>query len=530
MDEVKRLNYFTSQFLEEGDFKDEQAYHRNLRRLHNQSLHTWGVASGLMLNQVSGNPKQLAITPGVAIDNQGREIVLPDNPPPGNIDLASVSAAVPSVTVAISYQEFPTSPYRDTTNFRRVTERPKIIIYDSGVSQTDSEGQRWEFTTISAPTDGSVIVLGRVTLQSGNVVSIDTSVRRLASAIIAADAIDSSKIAPGAITTDRIANNAVGTAQLAAGAVTNDRLAAAVQQQISAPILSINNLTTDATSRNISLTGTNAINITAPAGGKTITIGETHSGETTNPHQTTATQIDTQGGTNRIVARINAGTGVISDARIDTTIARAAAVNARFDPATGHSHDGADSRRIAPTNLAGVNPTVTAANLNTLTTGATSDASSLHVHSTIPTQTGIYHIPMAPLRITPTTGTPQEFEANLTTITARTGVAALGRIPLLFPNRIQTTRLVIVTSVSVAGTTFQLSVQIQLVPSNGNSISSITPPISITSAGVTERPVSHSVDLSSGFYWLVLTMQTPASGGNLLINQLFIDYTFNRLF
>ena len=47
MADIKRLNYFTSQFLQAKDFQDERAYHLGMRRLHNQRLHSWGVVYGL---------------------------------------------------------------------------------------------------------------------------------------------------------------------------------------------------------------------------------------------------------------------------------------------------------------------------------------------------------------------------------------------------------------------------------------------------------------------------------------------------
>lgn len=527
MDEVKRLNYFNSQFLIDKDFNDEQAYHRNLRYLRNRLANSWGIATGLQINPVIGNPRQLSITPGVAIDSQGREIILPDNPAPASIDLTP-AGAVTSITVAIAYQDFldPADIYRDNKNYVRISERPKILIFGSATNQVITE--RLEFRTGNAPTDGSVVPLANVTIQSGGV-SIDPSGRKSITAVIAPGAIDASKIAPSTITTDRIAPNAIDVTRLADGAVTNTKLAAAVQAQINAPILSLNNVTPDAT-RNINLVANNAIVVTPDSTNKNITIGESHSSRTDNPHQTTAAQIDTQGGTNRIVTQINAGTGTINAPRVDTAIARVADVNARFDPATGHNHDGANSRKIAPTNLEGVGATVSATNLNTLTAASGSDASSLHFHATIPTQTGTYHIPMAPLK----NGTSPEFVSTITNITAPSGIQAVGRIPLLLPNGAQLTQFTIDTSTTVAtGNTFNLSVQIQLVPSvTGGAITNIfTNPISVSAPSTRSVQLNHSVTNFTGTYWLVLTMLTPASAATgMVITGLFINYTLNRLF
>src|ERR1700722_5947982 len=74
MSEVKRLNYFNHQFLDEKDFKDEQAYHIQMRRPHNRVLYRWGIAEGLTARH-HGEPS-VTVEPGVAFDSEGREIGL----------------------------------------------------------------------------------------------------------------------------------------------------------------------------------------------------------------------------------------------------------------------------------------------------------------------------------------------------------------------------------------------------------------------------------------------------------------------
>ena len=71
---VKRVNYFTHQFLREKDFKDEQAYHIDALRRHNRHLHPWGVVSGLEVEQQGEH--EIVVQPGYAIDKEGREIWL----------------------------------------------------------------------------------------------------------------------------------------------------------------------------------------------------------------------------------------------------------------------------------------------------------------------------------------------------------------------------------------------------------------------------------------------------------------------
>jgi len=72
---TERVQFFDGQRLFASDLQDLEQFNREMRRLHNQSLHQPGVASGYA---VSGNrdDRQVTIQPGYAIDAMGREIVL----------------------------------------------------------------------------------------------------------------------------------------------------------------------------------------------------------------------------------------------------------------------------------------------------------------------------------------------------------------------------------------------------------------------------------------------------------------------
>ena len=165
--EVKRLNYFNTQFLQEADFQDEQAYHISLRRFHNRAIHVWGIIEGLDISPTGD--KEISVAPGVAIDKLGREIVLSPSSPLKSYSLSPFTAnAVVFLTLAYDNDtdEKDRNPSGDTAKFIRVTERPKL-----------------EATTTKPSDDGTVIVLGQVTLDgSGNVTptKIDLSSRRLA--------------------------------------------------------------------------------------------------------------------------------------------------------------------------------------------------------------------------------------------------------------------------------------------------------------------------------------------------------------
>jgi hypothetical protein len=67
------VRYFDRQFLRPEYFETEQAYHVAMHRRHNISLHTWGIVSGLVVQE---DENSLFVQPGFAIDGYGREIIL----------------------------------------------------------------------------------------------------------------------------------------------------------------------------------------------------------------------------------------------------------------------------------------------------------------------------------------------------------------------------------------------------------------------------------------------------------------------
>lgn len=149
---TKRMNYFDHQFLRVDDFRDEQAYHQGMRRAHNRMLHTPGVAHGLA---VEDRDSTLTVSPGVALDGQGREIVLDGGAqlevPP---ELAGKTA-----WVTIAYGERPIDPTTETgvAGDRRWEEVPALRL------------------DATAPSDPETrLVLGRVTIDtSGSVAAVD---------------------------------------------------------------------------------------------------------------------------------------------------------------------------------------------------------------------------------------------------------------------------------------------------------------------------------------------------------------------
>ena len=70
-----RLNYYSGQLLSAEDFQDEQAYFLKKQRLINRCRYGWGIVCGL---NVSLHSNAVRVDPGLALDCQGNEIVVPE--------------------------------------------------------------------------------------------------------------------------------------------------------------------------------------------------------------------------------------------------------------------------------------------------------------------------------------------------------------------------------------------------------------------------------------------------------------------
>src|SRR5215204_115787 len=123
-DQIKRLNYFKHQFLRASDFIDVQKYHLDMRRRHNRLLHTWGIAgSGLKVTFAQG-ATAVSVSPGMAVDSQGREIVLTEDM---TVELGGLAAGA-AAFITISYGEKQTDATNETgaEGNTRWTEAPQL--------------------------------------------------------------------------------------------------------------------------------------------------------------------------------------------------------------------------------------------------------------------------------------------------------------------------------------------------------------------------------------------------------------------
>jgi hypothetical protein len=72
---LERIQFFNGQRLFASDLQTLEAFNREMRWLHNQSLHQPGVGSGYAVHGDVGD-REVTIAPGYALDSLGREIIL----------------------------------------------------------------------------------------------------------------------------------------------------------------------------------------------------------------------------------------------------------------------------------------------------------------------------------------------------------------------------------------------------------------------------------------------------------------------
>jgi hypothetical protein len=126
MTDIKRVNYYDHQFLHAEDFIDEQKYHLEMRRRHNQNLHTFGIVWGLDVKSESDGT--VSVTAGEAIDRNGREMIFAGD----RLQLKAAAEGAESY-ITINYAEVDSDRTEETggAGFTRKTEKPVVAPADT---------------------------------------------------------------------------------------------------------------------------------------------------------------------------------------------------------------------------------------------------------------------------------------------------------------------------------------------------------------------------------------------------------------
>jgi hypothetical protein len=130
---LERINFFKGFFTTADDWQKAQEYHIEKSKFHNRYLHIPGVVSEGNSLKVTAASQGTAVivTPGYAIDGEGRDLYLPELPP---IPFIPSKYHPPStVYVTIKYDEEPVSKRTDPSNpdytgYAFIKERPFVDI------------------------------------------------------------------------------------------------------------------------------------------------------------------------------------------------------------------------------------------------------------------------------------------------------------------------------------------------------------------------------------------------------------------
>lgn len=152
--ELKRIQFFNGQRLTAGDMTELQRANRELRWLHNRSLHGWGVGTGYAVAGEKGDTS-VTVAPGYALDCMGREIILTE----------AAMRTVPAIagnadgTPATFYL---TVTYKDDTDQTVAERRPGVCTPAGTVRLT--EGPLISWREPKDITDGMDIILARASV------------------------------------------------------------------------------------------------------------------------------------------------------------------------------------------------------------------------------------------------------------------------------------------------------------------------------------------------------------------------------
>lgn len=122
-----RVRYFGGMYLCTDDFQTEQTYNVYARQLLNSGIFSPGVIEGLKVTyDRDASPWQVSVSPGRALDNEGRLLVLADSV---RIDVGAMVKG-PAYWIVISYNELDKTAQPIDEKSTRTIEKPNVDLVD----------------------------------------------------------------------------------------------------------------------------------------------------------------------------------------------------------------------------------------------------------------------------------------------------------------------------------------------------------------------------------------------------------------
>jgi hypothetical protein len=152
---LERIAFFHGQRLTARDLTEVQRSHRELRWLHNRSLHAWGIGTGFAVKGERGG-SVVDVAPGFGVDCRGREI----------ISTESQDVTVPAVAGDANGGEaiyYLVAVYQDDKD-QSIAERRPVVCLPEGTVRLMEE-PRIEWRTPEKLTEGMELILAQAWIQ-----------------------------------------------------------------------------------------------------------------------------------------------------------------------------------------------------------------------------------------------------------------------------------------------------------------------------------------------------------------------------
>jgi hypothetical protein len=154
---LDRPEFFDGQQLLASDLAEVQRYHRELRWLHNRSLHGWGIAFGY---SVTGDrrARSVKLQPGYALDCLGRDLILSE-------EISMPVPAVSSGSDGAAAEYYLTVSYAEDSNLTPQS-RAGVCNTSGAVRRPEKPVIRWQDPNDTDPASryrhGLDIILGTI--------------------------------------------------------------------------------------------------------------------------------------------------------------------------------------------------------------------------------------------------------------------------------------------------------------------------------------------------------------------------------
>jgi hypothetical protein len=156
--DLSRVTYFDGERLAATDLNEAATVQREFRWLHNRSLHNWGIALGFAVQGAKGD-RQVTISPGYALDCQGREIILTE----------TITKAVPARSGDTQGQPliyYLVAAYPDDSRLTVLEQRQGECDSDGAVRLQERAAIYWKGQGDGAVEGGMEIVLAQAKVQN----------------------------------------------------------------------------------------------------------------------------------------------------------------------------------------------------------------------------------------------------------------------------------------------------------------------------------------------------------------------------